>query len=140
MCGAQWSTVLYDNWSRRDSNKTDIGEEGTVIKLRVEEGAPIKLKLEQKELQSLLCVEKQSTVLYDNWSRRDSNKTDIGEEGIVIKLRVEEGAPIKLKPEQKELRSLLCVEQQSTVLYDTWSRRNSNKPDIGEEETVIKLS
>jgi len=36
MCGAQRSTVLYDNWSRRDSNKTDIGEEGTVIKLRVE--------------------------------------------------------------------------------------------------------
>jgi len=45
-----------------------------------------------------------------------------------------------LKPEQKELRSLLCVEQQSTVLYVTWSRRNSNKPDIGQEETVIKLS
>ncbi len=44
-----------------------------------------------------------------------------------------------MKPEQKELRSLLCVEQQSTVLYDTWSRRDSNKIDSGEEGTVIKL-
>jgi len=44
-----------------------------------------------------------------------------------------------LKPEQKELQSLLCVEQQNTVLSDTWSRRNSNKIDIGEEGTVIRL-
>jgi len=47
----------------------------------------------KKELQSLLCVEQQSTVLSDTWSRRDSNKIDSGEEGTVIKLR----------PEKKEL-------------------------------------
>jgi len=45
-----------------------------------------------------------------------------------------------LKLEEKELRSLLCVEQQSTVLSDTWSRRDSNKIDSGEEKTVIKLT
>jgi len=44
-----------------------------------------------------------------------------------------------LKPEEKELRSLLCVEQQSIVLSDTWSRRDSNKIDSGDEGTVIKL-
>jgi len=47
------------------------------------------LKLEDKELRSLLCVEQQSAVLYDTWSRRDYNKIDSGEEGTVIKLRLE---------------------------------------------------
>jgi len=64
---------------RRSSNKIETGVEGTLIKL----------KLEEKELRSLLCVEQQSTVLSDTWSRRDSNKIDSGEEGTVIKLRLE---------------------------------------------------
>jgi len=46
----QQSTVLYDTWSRRNSNKPDIGEEETVIKLSGEEGTPIKLRVEKNEL------------------------------------------------------------------------------------------
>jgi len=41
--------------------------------------------------------------------RRNCDKIESGEEGTLI----------KLKPEEKELRSLLCVEQQSAVLSDT---------------------
>src|SRR6266404_808227 len=108
-----------------------LGAEGTQIKLTLEkrrncdkiksgeEGTPIKLKLEQKEHWSLLCVEQQSTVLYDTWIRKNSNKIETrGERALV---------------------SALCGAQRSTVLYDNWSRRDSNKTDIGEEGTVIKL-
>ena len=68
--GAEGTQIKLILEKRRNSDKIESGEEGTLIKL----------KLEQKEIRSLLCMEQQSTVLYDTWSRRDSNKTDIGKE------------------------------------------------------------
>ncbi len=91
--GAEGTQIKLTLEKRRNCDKIESGEEGT----------PIKLKLEQKEHWSLLCVEQQSTVLYDTWIRKNSNKPDIGEEGTVIKLSGEEGALIKLRLEKKEL-------------------------------------
>ncbi len=90
--GAEGTQIKLILEKRRNCDKIESGEEGT----------PIKLKPEQKEHQSLLCVEQQSTVLYETWIRRNSNKPDNGEEGTVIKLSGE-GALIKLRPEKKEL-------------------------------------